>query len=69
MTKRQQRTAKKLALPLVAMAMLTMMMAVSSSSRTTKSHSSMQPQAAARPAHVQQRTASLATPATSSEAY
>ncbi len=54
MTKRQQRTAKKLALPVIAMAMLTTVMAVSSLSRPVKPHG---PQAAARPAHVQQRTA------------
>jgi hypothetical protein len=66
MTKHQHRTAKKLALPLIAMAMLTTMMAVASVSRATPRslHPTAQPTAAARPAHVQQRTASLASPAT-----
>ncbi len=61
MTKRQQRTAKKLVLPLVAMAMLTTMMAVASVSHA-RPHS-IYPTAAAHPAHALQRTASLATPA------
>jgi hypothetical protein len=68
MTKHQHRTAKKLALPLIAMAMLTTMMAVASVSRAQPR--SLQPTARptaqatseARPAHVQQRTASPLRP-------
>ncbi|CAN5375599.1 hypothetical protein BH11MYX1_BH11MYX1_02440 [soil metagenome] len=64
MTKRQHRTEKKLALPLIAMAMLTTMMAVASVSRA-QPHS-LHPTAAAaadRPEYAPQRTASLMTPA------